>query len=343
VCKHFYEPEPFVKPLEKIEMKKTLVAVAAMAAVTGAMANATIYGTIDQAYESTKLSAGANTTKTTKINGTWNGGSAIGFKAAEDLGSGMKAFAQYEFGVSVDQPDTSLENRYSFVGLSGDFGSVSIGRMYNFAFFNSIANDPFGHSGTGGYAVGYASAGGSQRQSNMIAYTAPSFVPGLGIQVAKAQGETASLNGAPKTNDSTAYGVTYASGALYAGITGETITAATAAAPTAAKTKNSTTTITYDLGMVKVGYSTGKTSTGADYNKAGAFSLTVPMGALTLAVSSGDRKAKTGAAAEVKTTVTQYGALYALSKRTNAYLQNGKASATATTTTVTAIGIKHDF
>ena len=91
------------------------------------MAQATIYGTIDQAYESTKLSVGKDTTKTTKIGGTMNGGSAIGFKASEDLGNGMKAYFQQEIGLSTDQNDTSYENRNSFVGLSGGFcGLVSL-------------------------------------------------------------------------------------------------------------------------------------------------------------------------------------------------------------------------
>jgi len=304
------------------------------------MAQATIYGVIDQAYESTKVSAGAVTTKTTKLNSTWNG-SLIGFKAAEDLGSGMKAFAQYEMGVNPDQNDPSPTfNRNSFVGLSGGFGSVQVGSQYNFAFFNAITADPFGMSGTSGYAVGYGGPGNSLRQSNMIAYTAPSFVPGVGIQVGKAMGETATTNALPtKTGDSTSYGVTYGAGPLYAGITGETVIGATAATP---KTKNSTTTITYDLGMVKVGYGLGKTTTGATFNKGGAFSVTVPMGALTLAVSSGDRKTNVSGA-EVKTTVSQYGAIYALSKRTSAYLQTGKQSAPATSTNMYAIGLRHDF
>jgi len=325
--------------LEKIEMKKTLVAIAAMAAVTGAMAQATIYGTIDQAYESTKLSVGSRETKTTKISGTMNGGSAIGFKGSEDLGNGMKAYFQQEIGLSTDQNDTSYENRNSFVGLSGGFGAVQIGRQYNFAFFNSISNDPFGFTGTGGYAVGYGQAG-NVREDNLIAYTLPSFVPGVGIQVGKAQGETPSVNGSAKTNDSTSYGVTYASGALYAGVTGETATGALTTSP---KTKYSTSTITYDLGMVKVGYGAGKTTTGNNYIKSGAFSLTVPMGAVTLALSSGDRKVKTGAAAEANTKVTQYGAMYALSKRTLAYLHTGKTSTTGTSTSMYAIGVKHDF
>jgi predicted porin len=303
------------------------------------MAQATIYGVIDQAYQSTKTTTGPNTTKKTEIANTWNG-SLIGFKAAEDLGGGMKAFAQYEMGVSVDQTDASpIENRNSFVGLSGGFGAVQIGRQYNFAFFNAITNDPFSYTGTAGYAVGYGGPGGASRTSNMIAYTAPSFVPGVGVQVGKAMGETNSVNGSAKTGDSTSYGVTYASGALYAGVTGETVTGALT---TSAKTKNSTTTITYDLGMVKVGYGLGKTTAGTLYNKGNALSVTVPVGALTLAVSTGDRKTN-ASGAEVKTKVSQYGAIYAMSKRTSAYLQTGKQSAPSTSTNMYAIGLRHDF
>jgi predicted porin len=311
-----------------------------MAAVTGAMAQATIYGTIDQAYESTKLSVGKDTTKTTKISGTMNGGSAIGFKGSEDLGNGMKAYFQQEIGLSTDQNDTSYENRNSFVGLSGGFGAVQIGRQYNFAFFNAISNDPLSYTGTSGYAVGYGGPGGASRTSNMIAYTAPTFVPGVGIQLGKALGETVTTNANPtKTGDSTSYGVTYAAGPLYAGTTGETVTGANAITP---KTKNSTTTITYDLGMVKVGYGAGKTTAGNVYNKGGAMSITVPVGALTLSLSSGDRKTN-ASGAEVKTKVSQYGGIYAMSKRTSAYLQTGKQSATATSTNIYAVGLRHDF
>jgi predicted porin len=94
--------------------------------------------------------------------------------------------------------------------------------------------------------------------------------------------------------------------------------------------------------MVKVGYGLGKTALGTAYNKGNAMSVTVPLGALTLAYSSGDVK-NNSTGTEVKTKVSQYGALYALSKRTNAYLQTGKQSATATSTNIYAVGLKHDF
>ena len=319
-------------------MKKTLVAIAAMAAVTGVMAQATMYGVIDQAYTSSKVTAGTTTTKKTSVAGTLNGGSALGITGSDDLGGGMKAYFQHEFGMATDAND-AVTNRYSYLGLSGGFGDVKIGKMYNFAFNNAIANDPAGFSGTAGYAVNGAYGGGAASTSNMIAYTAPSFTPGLGIQVGKAMGEASTTAAAPtKTGDSTSWGVTYAAGALYAGVTGETVIKTAAI-----KTKHSTTTITYDLGMVKVGFGSGKSTEGTDYDKASAVSISVPVGAATFAYSSGDAKTKDGTAAEVTTKVSQYGVAYSLSKRTMGYLLQGKQSATASTTNIYAVGIKHSF
>ena len=120
-----------------------------MAAVTGAMADVTIYGTIDQAYVTSKVTDAAGaTTKTTGLGGPWNGGSGIGFKGSEDLGSGLKASFQYEMGVMIDQVGGPYgpqnENRNSFLGLSGGFGNVTMGRQYNLAFYNIISADPMG-------------------------------------------------------------------------------------------------------------------------------------------------------------------------------------------------------
>jgi len=324
--------------LEKIEMKKTLVAVAAMAAVTGAMADATIYGTIDAAYTSTKaVTSATNTNKTTSIGGTNNGGSAIGFKASEDLGNGLKVSIQQEIGLNTDQnggPNSSdstgnsYENRNSFIGLSGGFGDVKIGRQYNIAFYNIIANDPMGFSGLGTYAA--AAAGNPARTSNMILYTLPTVATGVGIQVSKALGETATTTAAPtKTNDSTAWGLNYTNGALYVGTTGETvITTATT------KTKNSSTTATYDLGVVKVGIGMSKTALGTAYSKGQMTSISAPIGAVTAWYSSGDLKVATSATSgETKTKASQYGFNYNLSKTTYAYVQSGKTSTSATSST----------
>ncbi len=232
----------------------------------------------------------------------------------------MKVSFQQEIGLSTDQNDATYENRNSFVGLSGGFGDIKVGRQYNIAFSNVIANDPMGFSGLNTYVA--ALAGNPNRTSNMILYTAPTFVPGLGVQVSKAFGETTTTNASPtKTNDSTAWGLTYTTGGLYVGTTGETvITTATE------KTKNSSTTATYDFGVAKVGYGMTKTVLGAVDTKGGMFSVSAPFGPVTVWYSTGDVKASNGTA-EIKTNGSQYGLNYTLSKTSYIYIQAGKVDA----------------
>ena len=65
-------------------------------------------------------------------------GSRLGFKGAEDLGNGLKAVFTLEQGFDIgngaDSPSTregdSVFSRQAFVGLSGAFGTVSLGRQY---------------------------------------------------------------------------------------------------------------------------------------------------------------------------------------------------------------------
>jgi predicted porin len=69
------------------------------------MAQATIYGVIDQAYNQQKPPlVQQQPNKQLLLNSTWNG-SLVGFKAVEDLGGGMKAFGQYEMGVNDRRPN----------------------------------------------------------------------------------------------------------------------------------------------------------------------------------------------------------------------------------------------
>jgi len=361
-------------------MKKTLVAVAAMAAVTGAMAQATIYGTIDQAYYSVRNTDSSGlVTKTTGIAGINNGGSAIGFKASEDLGSGMKVYFQQEIGLKTEanggpysttaidssSNDVSVynyENRNSFLGISGGLGSVQVGRQYNFAFYNVISNDPMGFSGLGSFVA--AGAGNPARTDQLVAYTLPSFVPGLNIQLGKAFGNTETGTGATnantyKTNDSTSWAINYSANGLYIGATNETVVGTS----DTDRAKNSSVTATYDFGVAKVGYSTTKSSTqGLNYGetidsaltdlysslKGESTSITVPVtAALSVYYNMNSLTAEDSTAATANTKVkgTQLGANYSLSKRTTVYLQTGKLSVDGSTaaTSAYAIGLLHGF
>jgi predicted porin len=303
MCKHFYEPEPFVKPLEKIEMKKTLVAVAAMAAVTGAMADATFYGAIDQTYNQAKTSTnGVVTSSKTGFGAYQDGQSLLGVKGSEDLGNGMKASYLYEFGLATETTATPT-NRQSYIGLSGGFGAFRIGKQYSQAFNNAVAADPLG--ATGGYGVvgaaglvGYDGTEHPLRQDRGIQYDLPSFVPGLNASLTKVLGNanSAALGGV-KTGDGSGIAINYTIGQLYAGYTTDSVinvgvlsTPTVIAASATNKNKLNTATLTYDFGMAKLTYNNGKMSVGPQFVSSTMYGVTVPMGAISLVASTSTGK-----------------------------------------------------
>lgn len=55
--------------------------------------------------------------------------SRLGIRVKEDLGNGLNAFAVFEQAVSLDAGTTGAAARKSVVGLSSDWGSVSLGRQ----------------------------------------------------------------------------------------------------------------------------------------------------------------------------------------------------------------------
>ncbi len=69
------------------------------------------------------------------------GGSRFGFKGSGDIGNGMNAFARYEFGTNTDNASgdnaSGITRRLAFVGMSGPFGSVSIGQQWS-AYYQGV-------------------------------------------------------------------------------------------------------------------------------------------------------------------------------------------------------------
>ena len=114
-------------------MKKTLLALAvfgAFAGTTSAQSNVTIYGLVDMAIQ--HENDGANT-RTALDSGEF-AGSRIGFKGSEDLGGGLKVNFQLESGFGADDGKLNqggrIFGRQAWVGMSGGFGSVNLGRQW---------------------------------------------------------------------------------------------------------------------------------------------------------------------------------------------------------------------
>lgn len=110
-------------------MKKSLVALAVLAASGAAMAQSsvTLYGVADVWVGSVKVDNGTTSTSTTSMISGGVSTSRWGMKGAEDLGGGLKAIFQFEQGVSVDSGAASNFGRQAYVGFSGDFGAVKLG------------------------------------------------------------------------------------------------------------------------------------------------------------------------------------------------------------------------
>lgn len=334
-------------------------------------ADATLYGNIDQTYNSTKTtSAGVVTNQKTNISAYQQGQSFLGVRGAEDLGGGLKASYLYEFGLATDTT-AAPTNRQSFVGLSGGFGAVRIGKQYSNAFMNTLAADPGGATGGRGalYLFGLASydatgsiltgiTGGEQplRQDKSIQYDLPNFVPGLKLGITKVFGAANTANNGAKVGDGTGFNASYTSGGLYAGFTtdsakGKGILENLGIYNAADTETNKLTTLalSYDLGMAKPSYQNTKISVGTATWKTDMFAVSVPLGAATVFISTSTGKMDLAATAnDLKVKGMQYGVNYALSKRTVAYWHAGNDTITsnagvATKTTGFGIGVHHSF
>ena len=342
-------------------MKKTLVAVAAIFAATGAMADATIYGNIDQALTKSRTTvAGTQTSNTISMGSYQMGSSQIGFKGEEDLGSGLKASFLHEMGVFTET-NGSVFTRQAFVGLSGGFGDVRIGKQYSASFLNLVGADPFGATGgsgalyVGNVLIGNQGKSGDNplRQDDGIQYDLPTFIPGVKIGLSKVTLGADTGNGSlPKTGDSTGYGITYASGPLSVGVTSDSIKAQNIAgagviAAASSTTKLSTFAAGYDLGVAKLTYSDGKIMNNGRGVKSSLTGISVPMGAATLMFTSSTGKANT-TSGDTALKGMQYGGNYALSKRTVTYLHINNSTSTTRANVATKIngfglGIHHSF
>ena len=306
-------------------MKKTLIALAAVAAtgVAFAQSSVTIYGKVEAGLQ--KMNG--DSLKMTNIHG-----SRLGFRGAEDLGGGLQAKFQIEHRFS---PDTGMDATYSpggtnpttgvvtpasstfwngmsTVGLAGSFGEIRLGRYYSANFLGANNKpDPFGGDGAGELrGIGMQTT--HVRTANIIHYSG-SF---SGVNVAVSTGLK---EGAAKAHNSFAVG--YANGPLDVGVgadkdAGSDVTNAYA---------------TYDLGVAKLAFGLGNKKTAAGVKTEGLlFGATIPAGPGKVLVGVAQAKNKT-----TDTTTNQkvgLGYYYPLSKRTALEFTYGRDSKAKTAT-----------
>lgn len=146
-------------------MKKVLVPVALAFGLAGAaQAQMTIYGLIDASYgKSIAMDAAGQDADIHSggDNGSGEGNSTtrIGVKGSTDVGKGIKANFKLETGgITSDgevNPGGAFFNRQAWVGFSGGFGEVRIGRQDSVA-FQTMAGYDFNGASNGIAALGYS-------------------------------------------------------------------------------------------------------------------------------------------------------------------------------------------
>lgn len=166
-------------------MQKKIIALAIAAAMTApaaAMAEATVYGQVNMAYEIVDDGGdgtGVGLASNSKNNVSSNV-SRLGFKGSEDLGSGLTGVFQMEGQVLVDDAGSQafVFDRNTFLGVAGGFGTVVMGQHdtpYKMAtrgmdvFADSIADN---RSLMGNF---FGMTTVDARESDVLAYLTPNF------------------------------------------------------------------------------------------------------------------------------------------------------------------------
>lgn len=180
-------------------MKKSLIALAVLAASGAAMAQSsvTLFGVVDTGVGYIKNSGGDD-----KYGLATNGAatSRLGFRGVEDLGGGLKAGFWLEGAVSPDDGGSSMDfKRRSTISLMGNFGEVRMGREQVAGYVKVSGYDLFGQVGMGqflGWSNGlYGTSGDASgvRASNLLSYYTPNM-GGFTAAVNYGFGETAGSN-----------------------------------------------------------------------------------------------------------------------------------------------------
>ena len=360
-------------------MKKNLIALAVLAAsgVASAQSSVTLYGLVDAYVGNQKINGLSQTGVNLASPAGGSGGglltSRFGLKGSEDLGGGLKANFVLEAGFD---PSTGVSNNYSnpygapgnstnaifgrqsWVGLSGGFGEVRLGKMWTpFDEVKGSGAAAFDANIFAPAANVWASNNYSDRPGNSIYYATPSF---SGFTAAGmysfGENKTATAGAVPGVNAGkiAAVNVAYANGPVAAAVSYQTEKATGSTVATKFTQVNGS----YDLGVVKLLGALGRVKDGANpYGLAVAKSTEYQLG-LDFPVSSA--VTLSGGYAHSKDTqlaggpeITRKGfgvaGLYALSKRTNLYVgaQDSKQNAYAATAEnkirIYAVGVRHTF
>ena len=320
-------------------MKKSLIALAVLAASGAAMAQSsvTLYGIADVWVGSEEN--GLNADSDTKMGSGGLNTSRWGLKGSEDLGGGLKAVFKFEQGLDITNGNLKGNgfDRQAYVGLAGGFGEVTFGNTW------TAMDDIVGASNSGFDSALSAStnvlavnANYADNPGSTIKYTSPSFGGFSG-------GLSYSMDGdSTVSEDVVDFSVSYGAGPVAVNFAYQVQNNTTDAKYTALNGS-------YDFGMAKLLASYGQEKIGAAKATDYQIGVDVPLSS-AMVLSAGYAYSEDNAAAGDKER-TGYGIAvgYSLSKRTTVYggFRSSKEETAAGTkvdeSSLFAVGIRHTF
>lgn len=326
-------------------MKKTLIALAAVAVSSAAMAQVTVSGGYGVAYQSADVAASKAVASTAESGTVADGNfkpatlgtaataartdkglamtdSSVRFTASEDLGGGMRASGFVQFSAN-DKRGGTITKEDSNLSLSGGFGSITIANTRSSQ--AAIAANVFASSMP--VTSIYASTD-SRAPIDTVTYTTPELVKGLRLSATQIETTEGGVTSAGKVNMVSA---NYSAGPLAVNVSHKMYNSVLATAED--RTEGA---VTYDLGVAKVGLGYGTKTTAAG-DEGVYYGVSVPMGAITIGVNGGMRG---------DAEFMDAGVAYALSKRTTINAMFGSrntGAAGAADLDQYRVGIFHSF
>jgi predicted porin len=335
-------------------MKKTMLALAAMTAVSAfAQSNVTLYGRVDNWVGQVRTQSGtAPAVSNIVVDSSGHTGSRWGLRGSEDLGGGLKANFNLESGISTDTGALdagALFRRQSWLGVSGGFGEIKIGRTttpmddYTGVGNAHLALDIFGNQR--GTIRGELSGGFIDRFSNGIKYESPNLG---GFTAAAHIGLGENKTATTKATNSFGVGVGYANGPLALGLS--YMNEKPSVLPSTKADKHVSFDASFDLGVVALSGAVDLDSL-PEKTKYRGYSLgaTVPLGSANIGFGYNTGRTKQDGDTIAKGAGLGIVADYSLSKRTKVYggiTQVRFKDGTGVTTDkgrIVAVGVRHDF
>jgi predicted porin len=279
-----------------------------------------MYGLVDAGITAER---GSTDGSITKLATGVQQGNRLGFKGVEDLGNGLKANFQLESGFNLDDGTSAqggtLFGRQAFVGLSGNFGAVNLGRQYDLLFNALDEIDPF-NTGLTGAATNLMNPG-NVRTNNSITYSTPN-IQGFSGNLLYGAGEKAGSSSQGRTIGAS---VGYANGPVMLAVAYNKLNSAPAVGTTDAIDDLKLILVggTYNFGPVKLHaiYESEKSNVNDSDFRDYLIGVSAPIGVGTLMASYIDKNDRTNQAIGGKQMSIGYS--HPVSKRTSFYTSYG--------------------